>query len=159
LDGVDKVLELCSSPGGWTQVLLELSHGIQVIAVDLNPMDPIPGAIFIQGDILDPETIDKIKNVTSGAVDLVVSDCSPKVSGNWDLDVARQLTLAEGTLEMGLKLLSKNGKVLAKVFQGSGFEEFLKSTRKKYRSVRLVKPAASRSTSAEMYLLATGPRG
>lgn len=158
LDGVDKVLELCSSPGGWTQVLMELSHGIQVVAVDLNPMEPISGAIFIQGDILDPKTIDKIRDVTDGAVDLVVSDCSPKVSGNWDLDVARQLTLAEGTLEMGLNLLSKNGKVLAKVFQGSGFEEFLKSTRKKYRSVRLVKPAASRSTSAEMYLLATGPR-
>ncbi|NHJ13937.1 MAG: RlmE family RNA methyltransferase [Candidatus Thorarchaeota archaeon] len=158
LDGVDKAIELCSSPGGWTQVLLELSHTIQVIAVDLAPMDSIEGTIFIQGDILDSDVIEKIMDTAGGPVDLVLSDCSPKVSGNWDLDVARQLALAEATLEIGLKLLSGNGKVLAKVFQGKGFQEFLQSTREQYRSVRLVKPLASRSTSAEIYLLAIGPK-
>lgn len=158
LEGVDKAVELCSSPGGWTQVLLELSHTIQVIAVDLTPMIPLEGAIFIQGDILDPDVIEQITHTAGGPVDLVLSDCSPKVSGNWDLDVARQLALAESTLEIGLKLLRGNGKVLAKVFQGRGFQAFLQTARNMYRSVRLVKPLASRSTSAEIYLLAMEPR-
>lgn len=158
LEGVDRAIELCSSPGGWTQVLLELSHTIQVIAVDLTPMDPIEGTVFIQGDILDNDVIRRVMDTANGPVDLVLSDCSPKVSGNWDLDVARQLALAERTLEIGLMLLGGNGKALAKVFQGKGFQEFLQSAREKYRSVRLVKPLASRSTSAEIYLLATGPK-
>ncbi|TFG08059.1 RlmE family RNA methyltransferase [Candidatus Thorarchaeota archaeon] len=117
LDGVSKAVELCSSPGGWTQVLLELSHTIQVIAVDLSPMAPLEGSLFIQGNILDPDIHQKIMDTAGGPVDLVLSDCSPKVSGNWDLDVARQLELAQCTLEIGLRLLRGNGKVLAKVFQ------------------------------------------
>ncbi|MFX0054109.1 MAG: RlmE family RNA methyltransferase [Promethearchaeota archaeon] len=159
LDGVNTVVELCSSPGGWTQVLREMDRGLEIVAVDLNPMAPIEGVTFIQGDILELKILDQIKAVTRGTVDLVISDCSPKVSGNWDLDVFRQLSLAEGTLDIGLKLLDSKGKVLTKVFQGSGFQEFLKATRKKYRSVKLVKPAASRHTSAEIYLVAIGPMG
>jgi 23S rRNA (uridine2552-2'-O)-methyltransferase len=159
LDGVDTVVELCSSPGGWTQVLREMDRGLEIVAVDLNPMAPIEGVTFIQGDILESKILDRIKAATRGTVDLVISDCSPKVSGNWDLDVFRQLSLAEGTLDIGLKLLDSKGKVLTKVFQGSGFQEFLKATRKKYRSVKLVKPAASRQSSAEIYLVAIGPMG
>ncbi|MFX0106805.1 MAG: SAM-dependent methyltransferase [Candidatus Hodarchaeota archaeon] len=157
LSGVHCVVELCSSPGGWTQVLRELDSSLEIVAVDLNPMEPVQGVTFVQGDILDPEVQDVIRKSTRSGVDLVVSDCSPKVSGNWDLDVTRQLSLAEGTLEIGLGLLSEKGKVLAKVFQGSGFQEFLKWAKKRYRTVKLVKPDASRRTSAEMYLLASGP--
>lgn len=159
LSGVNTVVELCSSPGGWTQVLREMDNGIEIVAVDLNPMSPIERVTFIQGDILDSSILDRIRAATRGPVGLVISDCAPKVSGTWDLDVARQLSLAEGTLDIGLKLLDEKGKVLTKVFQGSGFEDFLNATRKKYRSVKLVKPAASRKTSAEIYLLATGPIG
>jgi 23S rRNA (uridine2552-2'-O)-methyltransferase len=157
LSDVDRALDLCSSPGGWTQVLRELDSTIEVVAVDLNPMQPIERVTFIQGDILSPETIDRIRDVTRGSVDLVVSDCAPKVTGNWELDVARQLSLAEATLRIGLDLLRSGGKVLTKVFQGSGFQEFLQSARSEYESVRLIKPDASRKTSAEIYLLATGP--
>ena len=157
LDGVDTAVELCSSPGGWTQVLREMDRGLEIVAVDLNPMSPIERVTFIQGDILDPKILVQIKGATRGTVDLVISDCSPKVSGNWDLDVFRQLSLAGGTLDIGLKLLDSKGKVLTKVFQGSGFQEFLQATKRKYRSVKLVKPAASRQTSAEIYLLAIGP--
>ncbi|MFX1263794.1 MAG: RlmE family RNA methyltransferase [Promethearchaeota archaeon] len=157
LSDVDRVLDLCSSPGGWTQVLRELDSTIEIVAVDLNPMQPIERVTFIQGDILSPETIDEIRKVTRGSVDLVVSDCAPKVTGNWELDVARQLSLAEATLKIGLDLLGSRGRVLTKVFQGSGFQEFLQSARSEYKSVRLLKPDASRKTSAEIYLLATGP--
>jgi 23S rRNA (uridine2552-2'-O)-methyltransferase len=159
LNGVNTVVELCSSPGGWTQVLREMDHGLEIVAVDLIPMAPVERVTFIQGDILDSKVLDQIKTATRGPVDLVISDCAPKVSGNWDLDVVRQLSLAEGTLDMGLNLLDEKGKVLTKVFQGSGFQEFLQATKKKYRSVKLVKPAASRRSSAEIYLLAIGPIG
>ena len=154
---VNMVLELCSSPGGWTQVLHELDSGLQIVAVDLNPMPPIEMVRFIQGDITSPETMAQIEELTKGSVDIVLSDCSPKVSGNWDLDVARQLFLAETTIEIGYKLLGVNGKVLTKVFQGPGFQEFLLSTRKKFRTVKLIKPDASRKSSAEIYLLAVNP--
>jgi 23S rRNA (uridine2552-2'-O)-methyltransferase len=159
LNGVNTVVELCSSPGGWTQVLREIDSGLEIIAVDLKPMRPVERVTFIQGDLLDSAILDQIKAATRGSIDLVISDCAPKVSGNWDLDVIRQLSLAEGTLDIGLKLLDGKGKVLTKVFQGSGFQEFLQSTKKKYHSVKLVKPAASRRTSAEIYLLAVGPFG
>ncbi|MGD9394873.1 MAG: RlmE family RNA methyltransferase [Candidatus Thorarchaeota archaeon] len=157
--GVDRVVELCCSPGGWTQVLKELDSSLQIVAVDLNPMPPLEGVKFIQGDILDEKIIERIEALTGGTVDLVLSDCSPKVTGQWDLDVVRQLSLVEGTINIGHRLLGNRGKVLAKVFQGPGFEEFLQSVRKRFNSVKLIKPDASRKTSAEMYLLAIGPRG
>jgi 23S rRNA (uridine2552-2'-O)-methyltransferase len=157
LSGVDKVLELCCSPGGWTQVLRELDRHLYIVAVDLQKMKAVENVSFIQGDINLPETLEKIDKLTEGSVDLVVSDCSPNVTGTWDLDVARQLSLAERTIELAEKLLSKRGKVLTKVFQGKGFQEFLVSVRSRFNSVKLIKPDASRKTSAEIYLLATGP--
>ncbi len=157
--GVDRVVELCCSPGGWTQVLLEMDPSLKIVAVDLDVMAPIEGVKFVQGDILEEETIDRIRALTGGAVDLVLSDCSPKVTGQWDLDVVRQLSLVEGTIDIGYNLLGSKGKVLAKVFQGPGFQEFMVSVRKKFHSVKLIKPDASRKTSAEIYLLARGPRG
>jgi 23S rRNA (uridine2552-2'-O)-methyltransferase len=121
-------------------------------------MLPLEGVKFIQGDILDEKTIERIKALTGGAVDLVLSDCSPKVSGHWDLDVVRQLSLVEGAINIAHSILGNKGKILSKVFQGSGFQELMVSVRKKFNSVKLIKPAASRKTSAEMYLLAKGPR-
>ncbi|MGY5865869.1 MAG: RlmE family RNA methyltransferase [Candidatus Thorarchaeota archaeon] len=157
--GVDRVVELCSSPGGWTQVLRELDPSLQIVAVDLEVMSPLEGVKFVQGDILEEETIERIKSLTGGSVDLVLSDCSPKVTGQWDLDVVRQLSLVEGTIDIAHSILSNKGKVLSKVFQGPGFHEFLQSIRKKFNSVKLIKPDASRKSSAEIYLLAKGPRG
>ena len=159
LHGVDRVVELCCSPGGWTQVLKELDSSLQIVAVDLDAMSPVEGVKFIQGDILDEEVIARIEALTGGAVDLVLSDCSPKVTGQWNLDVVRQLALVEGTIDIAYRLLGNQGKVLAKVFQGPGFQEFLKSVKERFNSVKLIKPAASRKTSAEMYLLAVGPCG
>ncbi|MDH4212464.1 MAG: RlmE family RNA methyltransferase [Candidatus Thorarchaeota archaeon] len=157
LNGVDIVLELCSSPGGWTQVLRELNTSLQIVAIDLEAMSPVQGVHFIQGSILDDEIIVKAKTLTRGHFDLVLSDCSPKVSGHWELDVVRQLELASRTFEIGQQVLGPNGKALAKVFQGQGFQEFMAQIRSMFRTVKLIKPDASRKTSAEIYLLATGP--
>ena len=120
--GVDRVVELCSSPGGWTQVLRELDPSLQIVAVDLEPMLPLEGVKFIQGDVLDEKTIERIKALTGGSVDLVLSDCSPKVSGHWELDVVRQLSLVEGAINIAHSILGNKGKILSKVFQGSGFQ-------------------------------------
>ncbi len=157
LRGVKIVVELCSAPGGWTQVLREMDSSLEIVAVDLSPIKPLQQVSFIQGDITTEETLEEIRQRTRGSADLILSDCSPKVSGHWDLDVARQLILAERTLDIGRQLLRPDGKVLTKVFQGSGFQEFMASTKKKFKSVRLIKPAASRKSSAEIYLLAVGP--
>lgn len=158
LHGVDIVLELCSAPGGWTQILRELNTTMKIVSIDLDSMPPVQGVHFIQGSILDDEIIDQALEIIGGAFDLVLSDCSPKVSGIWDLDVTRQLELARRTFDIGHRVLGPNGKTLAKVFQGTGFQELLTDTRKRFNSVKLIKPPASRKTSAEIYLLAIGPR-
>ena len=158
LRGVDTVLELCSAPGGWTQVLLELDRSLRIVAIDLDEMQPVQDVQFIRGSILEDEVIKRACDIMGGSFDLVLSDCSPKVSGHWELDVARQLELAERTFDIGLQVLGPNGKALAKVFQGKGFQEFLQSIKKKYSNAKLVKPPASRKSSAEIYLLATGPQ-
>ncbi len=129
LKGVHIVVELCSSPGGWTQVLRELDYDLEIIALDLNPMPPIQGIRFIQAAITTEETYAQIEKLTRGSADLVLSDCSPKMSGTWEMDVAIQLGLAETTLDVGHKLLGSNGRVLAKVFQGPGFQEFMSETK------------------------------
>jgi len=157
LHGVETVLELCSAPGGWTQVLRELNGSLQIVAIDLETMPPIESVQFIQGSILDDEVIRRAEGLTGGSFDLVLSDCSPNVSGHWELDVARQLELAERTFQIGNRVLGPNGKALAKVFQGQGFQEFIKEIRSMFRTVKLIKPDASRKTSAEIYLLASGP--
>ncbi len=159
LAGVDRVVELCSSPGGWTQVLREKGDHLEIVAVDIAPMPPLPRVSFIKGDITDSQIIDEVRQRIGGTADLILSDCSPNVTGVWEVDVARQLELAKATVNLGTEILTKNGKVLAKVFQGTGFKEFLQSVRTKFESVRLVKPDASRRTSAEIYMLATCPKG
>ncbi len=158
LRGVNRVVELCCAPGGWTQVLLEFDPGLQIIAIDLSTMAPLKNVRFIQGDINDPKVLEQIESLTDGRVDLVLADCSPRVTGAWELDAARQLALAERTIDIAMKFLTDDGKVLTKVFQGPGFQEFLKETRAMFTSVRLIKPEASRRTSAEIYLLAAGPK-
>jgi len=158
LHGVDIVLELCSAPGGWTQILRELNSSLKIVAIDLNPMPPVQGVHFIQGSILDDEIIAQAVELSGSSFDLVLSDCSPNVSGQWELDVVRQLELAGRTYDIAHKVLGPNGKALAKVFQGPGFQEFLQETKLRFNSIKLIKPPASRKTSAEIYLLAIGPR-
>lgn len=158
LKGVDRVVELCCAPGGWTQVLREMDSSLEIVAMDLNQMPPVQGVKFLQGDILDEETIDTIRSLIGGTADLILSDCSPNVSGQWELDVARQLALSERTIEIAARVLSPEGKVLVKVFQGPGFQDFLQETRNRFNSVKLIKPAASRRKSAEIYLLAVEPK-
>ncbi|MHA1632516.1 MAG: RlmE family RNA methyltransferase [Candidatus Freyarchaeota archaeon] len=151
---VKKVIDLCCAPGGWLQVAREfVGEEGQIIGVDLVDIRSIPGVTFIKGDIQKEETLQRILEV-AGEVDLVLSDCSHKVSGVWCLDHERQIQLARASLNIAKHTLRKGGTLVLKVFQGSEYTTILEEIRKSFRKVYTTKPAASRRRSAEMYVIA-----
>lgn len=152
--GVQSVLDLCCSPGGWLQVAKEyLGNKGTIIGVDLSEIESINGVIFIRGDIQDERIIRRILEVTD-KVDLVLSDCSPKVSGIWSLDHERQVQLAKASLNIAKMLLREGGSLVLKVFQGAEYEALLDEIRRSFQRVYTTKPSASRKQSAEMYVVA-----
>ncbi|MCD6164655.1 MAG: RlmE family RNA methyltransferase [Candidatus Odinarchaeota archaeon] len=153
--GVKKVLDLCCAPGGWLQYSLSrIGDDGLIIGVDLVEIAPLPNVYFIRGDITREETLEKIVKVANGKIDLVLSDCSPNVSGIWELDHARQIYLAETSLKIARKVLRKGGKFVVKVFQGDLFNNYLDKVRAFFKMVKVTKPEASRKESAEMYIIA-----
>jgi 23S rRNA (uridine2552-2'-O)-methyltransferase len=152
------IVDLGAAPGGWSQYAAKAMNGKGlVVALDILPMDPMPGVEFILGDFREPGPILALRNVLQGRpVDLVMSDMAPNMSGIDAVDQPRQLYLAELALEFAREALRPGGVFLAKVFQGAGFDEFLRTVRGEFDKVRMKKPPASRARSAEMYLLATG---
>mgnify|MGYP000291762274 FL=1 len=153
--GVKKVLDLCCAPGGWLQYSLSrIGNDGLIIGVDLVEIAPLPNVYFIRGDITREETLEKIVKVANGKIDLVLSDCSPNVSGIWELDHARQIYLAETSLKIARKVLRKGGKFVVKVFQGDLFNNYLDKVRAFFKMVKVTKPEASRKESAEMYIIA-----
>ncbi|MBS7287902.1 MAG: RlmE family RNA methyltransferase [Candidatus Freyarchaeota archaeon] len=152
--GVQSVLDLCCSPGGWLQVVKEyLGDEGTIIGVDLSEIESINGVIFIKGDIQNEKTIRRILEVTD-KVDLVLSDCSPKVSGIWSLDHERQIQLAKASLNIAKRFLREGGSLVLKVFQGAEYECLLDEIRRVFQRVYTTKPSASRKQSAEMYVVA-----
>jgi 23S rRNA (uridine2552-2'-O)-methyltransferase len=152
------VVDLGAAPGGWSQVAAELtgSKG-RVIAVDILAMQPVPGVIFIQGDFREDATLRALESALAEhqhQVDLVVSDMAPNISGIGMVDQARAAHLAELALEFAVKSLKPGGYFLVKGFQGEGYTELREQLRKHFRQLLTRKPAASRSRSSEIYLLA-----
>jgi 23S rRNA (uridine2552-2'-O)-methyltransferase len=154
------IVDLGAAPGGWSQYAAKVLNGKgAVYALDLLPMDGITGVDFIQGDFREEGPFaDLLGRLGERRVDLVMSDMAPNMSGIDAVDQPRQMHLVELALDFALKVLKPGGTFLAKVFQGAGFEELVKRTRREFDQVRMRKPPASRSRSAEMYLLATGRR-
>ena len=155
----NRVVDLGSSPGGWSQVAVELSGDGRVVAVDIDPMRPIKGVTFIQGDMLQKETIDKIEAATDGKVDTVISDMAPNISGHYSYDHARSIELAEMALLTAERLLRSGGNFVVKVFQGDMFPDYLKRVKKEFRSVKVHSPKASRPSSSEVYVVCRGYSG
>lgn len=154
------VIDLGAAPGGWSQVAKELvgTKG-QVIAIDRLPMQ-VPGVEFIQGDFNEPEIFHQLqetvaKKVTKARVDLVISDMAPNISGMKSIDQPKSLHLVELAWDCAQKLLVKGGTFLAKIFQGPGVDALLLDLRQHFKSVKLLKPSASRTRSSEIYILAT----
>jgi 23S rRNA (uridine2552-2'-O)-methyltransferase len=152
------VVDLGATPGGWCQVVAKkLGDNGKIIALDLLPLDPLRGVEFIQGDFRDEEVLKKLENSLLGKpVGLVISDMAPNFSGVSAVDQDRCIYLAELAMEFAFEHLNPDGAFLVKVFQGSGFEEYMKLMRTRFTKVVARKPKASRDRSSEVYLLGIG---
>lgn len=155
------VVDLGAAPGSWTQVVREKLAGKDgevrgtIIAMDILPMDPIDGVTFLQGDFREQEVADKLTEIIDDKqVDLVLSDMAPNLSGIAAADAARCLLLNELALEFCLEHLKDNGVFVTKVFQGSGFSQYVETLKKHFKVVLTRKPEASRDSSAEVYMVA-----
>ena len=151
----ETVVDLGATPGGWSQVAAKRLQGKgHVIALDLLEMDPLHGVAFIQGDFREQDVLDQLEKMLAGEkVGLVLSDMAPNMSGIVLSDQARVMHLAELGLEFSRNWLKPEGAFLVKVFQGYGFEDFVRAMRDVFRTVSTRKPDASRDRSAEVYLL------
>ena len=152
------VVDLGSTPGGWSQVSARLvGHEGRVHALDILPMDAIAGVDFIQGDFTEENVFEQLMTlIEKRPVDLVISDMAPNLSGNKAVDQPAVIYLAELALELAEKVLTSNGVFVAKLFQGQGFDPFVLAVRKLFNVVSIIKPDASRSRSREVYLVAKG---
>jgi 23S rRNA (uridine2552-2'-O)-methyltransferase len=154
------IVDLGAAPGGWSQAASErLGSNGRIIAVDFREMLPLPGVTFIQGDFTEASVLAQLEETLGKCpVDLVISDMSPNISGIGMVDQARGMHLAELALEFSMTRLNSGGNFLVKVFQGSGFDEFLRNMRASFNRVVTRKPGASRGRSSELYLLGLGKR-
>ncbi len=154
------VVDLGSAPGSWSQVVARrAAPGGRVLALDLLPMEDLHGVDFIQGDFREDCVLRALADRLDGRqVDLVLSDMAPNMSGIGMVDQARVMLLAELTLDFCALHLKLGGDMLVKVFQGDGFMELRRAVQRQFLTLQMRKPAASRSRSAEIYLLARGRR-
>lgn len=154
------VVDLGAAPGGWSQLASgKVGATGVVIAIDLLPMEPLAGAKCIRGDFTDEAVLDSVMDALDGRqADLVLSDMAPNMSGNWSVDQPRSVELVLSVLDAARRLLKPGGSAVIKVFQGEGFEALVRQARGLFEVVRIRKPAASRSESREMYLVAVGRR-
>ncbi|MGM0702041.1 MAG: 23S rRNA (uridine(2552)-2'-O)-methyltransferase RlmE [Pseudomonadota bacterium] len=155
------VIDLGAAPGGWSQVAAEkVGHEGLVIASDILEMGALAGVEFIQGDFTEEAVLESIlAALDDREVDLVMSDMAPNMSGMAAIDQPQAMYLVELALDLAQQTLRPEGRFLAKVFQGEGFDAYLKALRERFRRVVTRKPEASRSRSREVYLLADGFRG
>ena len=157
----DVVVDLGAAPGGWMQVAREaVGEKGFVLGVDLREIRPLgyENTATIKADVTEPDTPKKILDAIPRKADVVLSDLAPNVSGIWELDHARQIELAEKALKIAEEVLKPEGNMLIKVFQGEMMEDFIRKLKRRFRHVKLVKPKASRSRSAEIYVLGFGFR-
>jgi len=155
------VVDLGAAPGAWSQYLRErVGRTGRVIALDILPLEALPGVEVLQGDFTEEATLKALLDALGGRpVDLVISDMSPNISGVDSADKARAMYLSELALDFAAQVLKPGGAFLMKVFQGSGFSELYKEIQGRFTRVVSRKPKASRARSAEIYVLATGFRG
>jgi 23S rRNA (uridine2552-2'-O)-methyltransferase len=154
------VLDLGAAPGGWSEYASTIigDQG-EIIALDLLPLEPIAGVTFLQGDFNEQETLDQLLALIGDRrCDLVLSDMAPNLSGMESVDQPRSIYLAELAFDLAENFLNSTGVFVVKLFQGAGSEELISSFRRRFRSVKLRKPDASRSRSSEIYAICDGLR-
>jgi 23S rRNA (uridine2552-2'-O)-methyltransferase len=152
-----RILDLGAAPGGWSQVAVaRVGPKGRVVALDLLPMEPVPGVTFLQGDFRTDAALEALRAEVGGAraIDVVISDLAPNVSGVPVVDQPRAMHLAELALEFAGECLVEGGAFVTKLFQGAGFDDFVETARRRFRRVAVRKPKASRPESREVYLVA-----
>jgi 23S rRNA (uridine2552-2'-O)-methyltransferase len=150
----DRVVDLGCAPGGWLQVAMkEVGSSGKVIGVDLKPVTSVAGATILQGSIEDPNVLNNIAEILGCKADVVLSDMAPNVSGVWDIDHARQISLSTIALGFVQQVLRVGGSSVFKVFEGDMLKEFKSELRKSFGKVLLSKPSASRQESSELYII------
>lgn len=151
-------VDLGAAPGGWTQVLVERLGEGKVVGVDIQDLDPIPGAKLLKLDFMEHSAPDTIKRELNGRVDTVLSDMASPATGHRETDHMRVMALCETALDFAIEILKPGGAFCCKVLRGGTERQLLETLKKRFQKVIHVKPPASRSDSAEMYVLATGFR-
>lgn len=155
-----RVLDLGAAPGGWTQYAAQkLGEKGTLVATDILPMDPVPGASIVIGDFREERVLEQILAALGDRdADLVLSDMAPNLTGTDAVDQPRSVHLCELALELASQVLNARGAFLVKLFQGEGSDAYLAEVRRRFKSVKVRKPRASRSRSREVYVLARSPR-
>ena len=155
------IVDLGAAPGGWSQLAANLvGRKGRVIALDILPMASLGDVEIIEGDFREDAVMEKLlESLNNQKVDLVMSDMAPNMSGMSGVDQPRAMYLAELTLDLANKVLREGGDILVKVFQGEGFDEYLRSLRAAFTKVKSRKPKASRPRSREVYLVGRGFKG
>lgn len=155
-----KIVDLGAAPGGWLQVAKEsVGPGGKVVGLDLQSIEPIEGVSTIRGDIREEKVVEEMLMTVGGKVDVVLSDMSPNISGNYSMDHARSVELCHHGLAFAMKVLKKGGSMVMKIFQGDLMNEFMSEVKDHFGEVRLHGPKASRSSSSEIYIIARGFSG
>ncbi|HEU4604959.1 MAG TPA: RlmE family RNA methyltransferase [Nitrososphaera sp.] len=151
----NKVVDLGCAPGGWLQVAAkEVGPAGRVIGIDLKPVEPVAGAVVLEGSIEEPGMLEEIAGILGGSkADTVLSDLAPNVSGVWDMDHARQISLSTIALDFARRALRGGGSAVFKVFEGEMLNEFRDELKKSFSRVLLSKPSASRQQSSELYIV------
>ena len=150
------IVDLGAAPGGWSQYAARVLRGQGcIIAMDILPMEPLDGVEFLQGDFREDEVLEALmEKIDDRAIDLVMSDMAPNISGMEAVDQPRSMYLAELAVDFAAQVLREGGDLLFKAFQGEGFDDLVRLLRGQYRQVRIRKPKASRPRSREVYVLA-----
>ena len=154
------VVDLGAAPGSWSQYVAEKLKGrVRIVAVDLLQMDALSSVEFVQGDFTDDIVYERLcEAIGDGKADLVMSDMAPNISGTKSVDQPRSMYLVELALDMARRVLKPGGSFVCKLFQGEGFDAFVRDARSSFERVRVMKPAASRAGSREVYLVARNYR-
>ena len=151
------IIDLGAAPGGWSQyVAKKVGKTGKVIAIDVLDMEAINNVHFLKGDFTEQEIYESLRDlVAQSPIDLVLSDMAPNISGINSVDQPKAMYLAELVAEFSVDVLAPDGGLIVKLFQGVGFDDYVKMLRSKFSKVLIRKPDASRTRSREMYALAS----
>ena len=147
------LLDIGSTPGGWSQVASKIITNGKILAVDITPMEKLENVIFLNSDFSEQKVQDKILKTFDGKIDIIVSDMAENTTGNKTIDSIRTNSLCTDVINFSLKVLTNKGSLVCKLFMGEDFLEVKNLAKKNFKNVDFFKPESSRSESKETYII------